>query len=137
LRAVLDPNVLISALLSPMGAPARVLRAWIDGAFELILSPLLLAELDRALAYPKLRRRISPDDAARFVDWLRRTATLADDPDGPAPLHSPDPGDDYLLVLATSQAAALVSGDGHLLSLDTALPIYPPAAFLRIVEDGA
>jgi uncharacterized protein len=119
-----------------MGAPARVLRAWIDGAFELILSPLLLAELDRALAYPKLRKRISPDDAARVVDWLRRTATLADDPDGPPPLRSPDPGDDYLLVLATSQAAALVSGDSHLLSLDTALPIYPPAAFLRIVEDG-
>jgi predicted nucleic acid-binding protein len=49
-RAVLDTNVLISAFLSPQAAPARAIRAWLDGRFELIVSPLLLAELERALA---------------------------------------------------------------------------------------
>ena len=51
-------------------------------------------------------------------------------------MHSPDPGDGYLLALAVSQNAVLVSGDSHLLALGTALPIHPPAAFLRIVEHG-
>jgi putative PIN family toxin of toxin-antitoxin system len=133
LRAVLDPNVFISAALSPTGAPARVLQAWIDGAFELLVSPLLLAELERALAYPKLRKRIPPEDAARMVDWLRRSATVAGDPDGPPPLTSRDPGDDYLLAFAASQRAALVSGDSDLLSLGGDLPIYSPADFLRAV----
>jgi predicted nucleic acid-binding protein len=55
LRAVLDLKVLISAVLSRGGAPARVLEAWISGRFELLVSPLLLAELERALACPKLR----------------------------------------------------------------------------------
>jgi predicted nucleic acid-binding protein len=55
LHAILDANVLIAALLSPRGSPARLLRAWMNGAFELIVSPGLLAELERALAYPKLR----------------------------------------------------------------------------------
>jgi putative PIN family toxin of toxin-antitoxin system len=133
LRAVLDPDVHISALLAPRGVPARVLRAWIDGAFELIASPLLLAELERALAYPKLRKRVPSEDAARFVEWLGRSATTIDDPDVAPPIRSPDVGDDYLLALAAAARAALVTGDGHLLSLDTDLPIYPPATFLTTI----
>ena len=48
MRAVLDPNVLISALLAPKGAPGQVLAKWVIGEFELVVSPLLLAELERA-----------------------------------------------------------------------------------------
>ncbi len=130
MRAVLDPNVLISALLSPGGSPANVLRAWIAGHFELIVSPLLLAELERALAYPKLRKRIDVEDARAFVAWLSGSATVATDPDGPSPIPSPDPGDDYLIALAASQAALLVSGDAHLLGLAERLPIVTASAFL-------
>jgi putative PIN family toxin of toxin-antitoxin system len=108
-----------------------VLRAWIDGAFELIVSPLLLAELDRALAYPKLRKRIPSADAARLVDWLSRSATVADDPENPPSMTSRDPGDDYLIALAISQRAAIVSGDSDLLSLGGDLPVHSPADFLR------
>jgi putative PIN family toxin of toxin-antitoxin system len=133
LRAVVDPNVHISALLAPRGAPAEVLRAWMDGGFELIVSPLLHAELERALAYPKLRKRIAAEDAARVVEWLGRSATVAEDPAGPPPLRSPDPGDDYLLALAATARAGLVTGDRHLLSLDAALPIFAPAELLRII----
>ena len=133
MRAVVDPNVHISALLAPRGAPAGVLRAWIDGAFDLIVSPLLLAELERALAYPKLRRRIPAEEAARVVGWLRRAATIVEDPAVAPPIRSLDPGDDYLLALAVTARAALATGDGHLLTLDTELPIYPPAAFLATI----
>ena len=80
MRAVLDPNVLISAVLSPRGTPAQVLSAWRYGEFELVLSPLLLDELTRALGYPKLAKRITEDDAHAFISWLERAATMADDP---------------------------------------------------------
>jgi putative PIN family toxin of toxin-antitoxin system len=133
LRAVVDPNVHMSALLAPRGAPAAVLRAWMDGGFELIVSPLLLAELERALAYPKLRKRIAAADAAQVVEWLRRSATKLEDPASPPPLRSPDPGDDHLVSLAATARAALVTGDGHLLSLDTARPLYAPAEFVRTI----
>jgi putative PIN family toxin of toxin-antitoxin system len=134
LRAVLDPNVLISALLAPAGTPAAILRAWSAGAFELIASPLLLAELERALAYPKLRARIHESDATAFIEWLGRSATIVPDPDGLPPRASQDPGDDYLLVLAAHERAALVSGDRHLLELAGQLPIYAPAAFLSLLD---
>jgi putative PIN family toxin of toxin-antitoxin system len=132
-RAVLDPNVLISALLSASGAPAEVLRAWLGGRFELIVSPLLLAELERALAYPKLRKRIAPEDANRVVELLRRSATSAQDPHADPPKRSVDPGDDYLVALAAAERAALVSGDRHLLALEGDLPIFAPGAFLALI----
>ena len=138
MRAVLDANVIISALLSRSGSPAVVLRAWQDGQFELIFSPLLLAELERAFAYPKLRRRISAEEAEAVIDWLRHAATVAPDPDEPPPTRSRDPGDDYLLALAAAENALLVSGDEHLLSLEgplaRRLPIHSPAAFLELLE---
>jgi putative PIN family toxin of toxin-antitoxin system len=135
-RAVLDPNVIISALLSPDGAPAQALLAWLRGEFELVVSPLLLAELERALAYPKLRKRIEPQDAHHIIELLSSSANSAADPEEAPRVRSRDPGDDYLIALASSSSALLVSGDGHLLELDKALPILSPARFLERLALG-
>jgi putative PIN family toxin of toxin-antitoxin system len=109
-----------------------LLRRWIDGDFELIVSATLLAELARALAYPKLRKLISPNEADAFVNMLRRAATAAVDP--PARRRSPDPGDDYLVALAAANAAYLVTGDNDLLELSDA-PVRSPRAFLAMLVD--
>jgi uncharacterized protein len=133
-RAVLDPNVPISGLLSPGGSPADVLRAWREGRFEAIVSPPLLAELERALSYPKLRKRIPASDADAAVRWLRGAAALVDDRAEQPPVHSEDPGDDYLIALAAHHRAALVSGDRHLLALATRIPVYSPRDFLDVLH---
>lgn len=134
MRAVLDPNVLISAVLSREGAPAEVLRAWRDGEFELVVSAELLDELARALSYPELRERITEDEATALVEVLSRHAKIVTDPDRPSSLKSPDPGDDYLLALIEAERAALVTGDGHLLPLGGKAPILTPAAFLDLLR---
>lgn len=136
MRAVVDTNVLVSALLSSSGAPAQLLRAWRVGAFELIVSPNLIDELERALHYPKLRARIPPADGLAFIDLLRRRADLRDDPPGPPPVTSTDPKDDYLLALAAAARAVVVSGDRHLLDLGDALPVYSPAEYLEAIRRG-
>lgn len=136
MRAVLDPNVLISALLSPAGAPARVLRAWVEGEYELVVSPRLLAELRRVLAYPKLRDRVDSHDAEEFVDWLSRQAILGPDPAAP-PLRAVDADDNYLLALAAAEDAFLVSGDKHLLALAEESPIFPPVRFLKYIASSS
>jgi hypothetical protein len=130
-RAVLDPNVIISGVLSPSGNPARVLRAWQQGEFELIVSASLLEELARALAYPKLRRRIDEEDARAVMQWLTEAASVVTDPDAQPPVHSTDRGDDYLIALAADRQAILVSGDRHLLDLSNEIPVLSPAAFLE------
>lgn len=60
--------------------------------------------------------------------------TVAEDP---APVQSPDPGDGYLLALAISRRAFLVTGDQHLLGLGNDLPILTSAAFLTDLRASA
>jgi len=134
-RAVLDVNIVVSALLSTTGAPAQLLRAWQSGSFELAASPSLIAELERTLAYPKLRRHIDPGDARRVVEWLRSAATMVPDPDGQLSRRSADPDDDYLIALAEAERAPLVSADRHLLSMPGDLPIFAAADFLELLAD--
>lgn len=134
MRAVLDANVLVSALISRSGTPARLIGAWLEGAFDVVVSPLLLAELERALAYPKLRSIVRADEAAAFLDVVARSAVIANDPEPPPPTRSADPGDDYLLALAAAAGAILVSGDRHLLDLAPGLPIESPATFLARLQ---
>jgi len=98
--------------------------------FELVVSPLLLAELESVLLRKKFRRYASVAEAGDYLAFIRRLATVAPDPDQPAPLSCPDPDDEYLLAFAYAQKAVLVSGDSHLLEIASGAPICAPADFL-------
>lgn len=122
--------MLISAILSGRGAPAELIRRWQLGEFELIVSEKLVAELSRALAYPKLRKLIPEASAAAFVGLVEGSGTMAEDTGDP-PVSSRDPGDDYLVALASSAKALLVSGDEDLLALADPAPVESPRQFLE------
>lgn len=136
MRAVLDVNVLISALLSKQGAPGRLVAGWLDGVFEMVVSDALLAELDRAFRYPKERKLISGEDAIAFLALLRAMAVAGLDAARPDPV-SRDPGDDYVVALAKATKSVLVTGDDDLLVLGPRLPIQSPAAFLALLGRSA
>jgi uncharacterized protein len=129
-RAVLDSGVLVSALITPTGTPAKLFEEVRVGELELIVSPRLLAELEGVLRRKKFRRYIDLDAVQALFDLLRREAIIAPDPEEPSPLRSADPDDDYLIALARSQSARLISGDSHLLDLADMAPICSPADFL-------
>ncbi len=133
-RVVVDPGVLIASLLSPRGALAGILLAWLEGRFHLVVSPGLLSELEGVLRRPKFRPHVTEEEAASFVNLLRNFAVLLPDP---TPLHgvSPDPGDDYLVALARASGDFLVSGEPHLTGLRRAQPpVVSPRAFLNKLE---
>ena len=67
-RAVLDTNVLVSALISPGGPSAALLLELRAGAFELVVSPALLAELREVLGREKFRRYVTEAEAIAYVD---------------------------------------------------------------------
>ena len=135
-RAVLDPNVLISALITPRGASARLLLALRAGSFELVTSPALLGELSDVIHRTRFRQYVSIEQADGFVELIRRESSVLDDPERPAPPVSEDPGDDYLVALARAASAELVSGDPHLTKLAPALPVFAPAEFLARLDAG-
>ena len=134
-RAVLDPNVLVSALISPAGAAALLLVELRAGAFELVTSPLLLTELKEVLRREKFRRYASQAEVEAYVELLCRESQTYDDPEPSSEPLGVDRDDEYLISLArAARVDALVSGDPHLLNLGHALPVFTPREFLESLD---
>jgi putative PIN family toxin of toxin-antitoxin system len=131
LRVVLDPGVLISAVLSRPGAPAEALDAWRDGAFDLVVSPLLLDELEEVLLRPRFSEYASPDQVRAYVDALAVEGVAFDDPEDRAHVTR-DRDDDNLFALAVAaRADFIVSGDKDLTSVPSPpCAVLTPRAFL-------
>jgi uncharacterized protein len=137
-RAVLDPNVLVSALISSSGSSARLLIELRAGSFELVASQKLLGELGEVLHRQKFRRYVTEAEADSYVEFLRQESILVADPEPPLEPLSVDPDDEYLITLARSaRAEALVSGDDHLLRLRGVIPAVSPSEFLTSLHDRA
>ena len=124
--------MLVSGLISARGAPRRLLLLWLEGSFELITCPALLAELERVFLRPKFRSYVTVHEVRAYVALLRRLTSVELDPKVIAGL-TPDPGDDYLVALAGAAGAHfLVSGDRHLTEIKQARPpVLTPRLFLR------
>src|SRR5436305_4988742 len=90
-RAVLDPGVIVSALITPSGVPAKLLLAARTGSFDLVVSPKLLGELESVLRREKFRRYLDVDAIGTTIRMLRHDGELAADPAGPPPVRCADP----------------------------------------------
>ena len=131
---VLDTNVVISALISPRGAPAQIYKAWQAGRFTYVTSPPLLDELARALSYARIRKFLTWNDEERgeFLEALAYAAKLVI-PTIKLNVVSDDPDDDRVLEAAvTADVSHIVTGDRHLLALESYehVEIVAPARFL-------
>jgi putative PIN family toxin of toxin-antitoxin system len=130
-RVVLDTNVYVSALLAPNGSPAQILERWADGGFDVAVSALLLAELERVLRRPKFEGSIPAVQVDALLSALSEEGIAVGDPDAPLGA-TPDPGDDYLVALArAADADCIVSGDAHLTQMtNPRSPVLTPREFL-------
>jgi uncharacterized protein len=127
-RVVIDPGVLVSAFISPRkAAPALLVDAFLDGHFEMLVSPTLIAELTDVLGREKFATHAADGRAAAFIAVLLDRAEMAQDAT-PGSLKTADEDDDYLIALAQAyKADAVVSGDGHLLDVaSSGLPVFTP-----------
>ena len=114
MRAVLDTNILISAFVFPGGASETVYRGALEGRYELVTSPSLLAELGRVLG-DKFGWEASVAEAA--VTQVARVGTVVRSRERLAVIAD-DPADDRVLEVAIEGGAeVVVSGDRHLLRL--------------------
>jgi len=135
-RLILDTNVLLSALLSPLGAPAKLLDAWERKRFTLVACDALVAELRDVASRSFFRARLRASSAELLAAGLRDFSFFCRDlPSGPV---ASDPKDSYLLALAeASQAEFLVTGDKDLLLLKQhkSTQTTTPAAMVEIVKE--
>jgi hypothetical protein len=138
IRAVLDANVLVSAILNPTGTPARLVALWRADRFTVVVSDALLRELYEVLHYPKILVRHGWSDAhmRAFVGELAHYAIRT-----PGALTltviADDPADNRYLECAVEGAADfLVTGDQLLLNLSTyqGVTILSPRACLEVLR---
>ena len=137
IRAVIDTNVLISALIKPQGAVGPVLVCLRNNRFLPLYSDLLLDELFAKLTLPRIRDKYHLSDA----DIETTCALLLLRGEAIDPQHRiqacRDPRDDMLLEIAVEgRADYLVSGDQDLLVLHPfeEISIVKPAVFLKQLD---
>ena len=56
IRVVLDTNIIVSALLQPLGPPAQVFVLAIGGSIQLCISGNVYAEYEEVIRRPRFRR---------------------------------------------------------------------------------
>ena len=114
MKAVLDTNVLISALIK-RGKPRRLLNVLLKQHGSLITSEYIIEEFSRVSADEKIKKYADDEDAAAFLGALLSKAVFV-------PLESKvqvlnDPDDNVLAVAKDGGADLVVTGDRHMLDL--------------------
>ena len=116
-RVVLDTNIVLSALVFTQGRLVRLRHAWQQEQCRPLVSSATVAELVRALAYPKFS--LSPDEQQELLaDYLPYCTAVRMPAKPPRTPVSRDPCDLPFLQLALAgKADYLVTGDRDLLAL--------------------
>ena len=91
--------------------PKKLLDAWLEGGFMLFVSPPIVTEIQRVLAYPRIRERLGPGQADQLIsslfavtEWVEGKLILD--------VLTQDPSDNvYLACAVDAQADILVTGN--------------------------
>lgn len=140
-RVVLDTNLFISAILSPKGKPATILKMVLDARIDLVLSPAILKEVGLVINYGKINKLLAKQSVTpeKTKDALRKIVKTAIMVSGETDIHriEKDPSDDMILACAVEgKADFIVSGDHHLTDLVSfeGISIVNPDNFLRLMR---
>ncbi len=130
-RLVVDANTLLSGIAGHPQAPSAVLlKAVYQHTVQAFVCPILIGQVQRGLAKPYFRARVSETTARRAITQIEVNAVMLADPIEPAPILR-DPTDDFLLALAhTAKARLIATGDKDLLDHPG---LQPPAITVRAI----
>jgi putative PIN family toxin of toxin-antitoxin system len=104
---VIETNVVVSGLINPLGTPARVIDAVLEGRLKMVYDARILAEYRDVLSRPRLK--LNPKNVSAFLNGLGTQMLV-----NPSPIEEagPDP-DDLIFVeaaLSTSERT-IVTGN--------------------------
>lgn len=137
MKALLDTNALVSVLLRPDGVSRQIFDRWLDGEFELTVSPGTMTELADVLPRPHIFKKyhLTEDLISQHLNTLRTEAEVAP---GLLTLDvvPDDPKDNHVVAAAVETFCAyIISGDRHLLDLHKfqGIQIVTPREFLTLL----
>lgn len=138
MKAVLDANVFVSALINTRGTPKQLIDLWRKEAFELLISKAILGEIGRVLRYPKIAalHKLTETELQTFMALLSEEG-LVIEPDETLNISLDESDNRYIECAVAGGADCLVTGDKlHLLPIGEyrGIRIVSPAMFLAVVQ---
>lgn len=131
MRAVLDTNVLISGIFWS-GSPSKILDAWTDEKFNIVVSEPILAEYSRVLKNFEKRKKRTDGIARSWILYIAQNSILVEVSKEFKICR--DPFDDMFLECAVSgRAEYIISGDQDLLEVKEFMSrkVITPSEFLK------
>lgn len=114
MKIILDTNVFVSGVFFT-GPPYRILEAWRDGKFQLVISEDILEEYRRVGEV--LAERFPSIDLQPLLALVAVRAEMSPSKGFTAPICD-DPDDDMFIACALAgKCKTIVSGDKHLLKM--------------------
>lgn len=137
IKAALDTNMIVSALIMRQGKPAQIVASAREGKFALFLSEDIFREANVAFHRAHIQKRFHPTDEGiqEFLSALRGICQLVS-VQHVENIVTNDPPDNLVLAGAVEgDADYLVSGNLHLLNLKQhrRVTIVTPNQFLEIL----
>lgn len=137
MRAVVDTNILVRALIMPHGTVGPVLLRLRYGEYTLLYAQSLLEELVDVLNRPRIRGKfgLTDQDIQTVIGLILLRGEAVTPQERITACR--DPRDDKFLEVAVAGSAdVIVSGDQDLLILHpfAGILILPPAAFLQMLD---
>ncbi len=128
MRVVLDTNVFVSAVLG--GRLSGVLEAWDVGRFTLLVNADILREYREVLSRPKFG--LTVEDVDNIIGYVFHRAEFVTAAHLLNVIVEDSPDNRFLEVGVAGQADCIVSGDRHLLRLQSCegIPIISARDFL-------
>jgi len=128
-RVVLDTNVIISAALSNLGNPARIVEMVSDGVVDIYYSDDILAEYAEVLSRDKFG--FSKDKQVAAIEMIIKNGIFIDPIESAVQL--PDMDDIIFYDAAKSANAYLITGNIKHYPVDNI--VMTPAQFLELVDE--
>lgn len=110
-HAVLDTNILVSALMRPDGPPGLVMAAVKQGELVPVFSPAILDEYQDVLRRPRLQLDAAKVDAA--LETMRAVGTVVHGDPPPPSTNLPDGTDWPFIACALATGCPVITGNAR------------------------
>jgi putative PIN family toxin of toxin-antitoxin system len=140
MRLVLDTNIYISNLISEKGNPAKIVRWWLEGEFDVLVSQPIIDEILRVTDYERIKKKYAKvrENRLEYAALIAEQALLTEPRQKLDVVVSDESDNRYVECAVAGGAQYIITGDEHLLELREygGIIVLTPAAFVALKEAG-